>query len=767
MGQADSRRFGEFRLDPVEQALYRNEARVPLNRRAFEVLVYLVDHPGRVVTKEELLQHIWGDAAVDENNLTQSISALRKALDQRADESGYIMTLAGRGYQFTARVEDSVAFRSQASGEGMLLDSRTVRTSSLMTQGRRHISPSRFPWLPVAIVVLLLAAGYGAWRWTHPTVSPGGTRLVLESFQNTTGDTQFDQTLGHALQIDLEESPFVNLLSQSQVGATLMDMQHKDSDALTHALAVEVCERNSAQATLQGAIARLGQSFVLTFEAISCVSGKRLAASKTEVASKDDVLRALDKAADSIRRQLGESAASRERYETPIMQATTPSLDALRAYSLGQESFQRGDMPGAQALFEQAVALDPNFASAYMALATSFFNRGDTDHATKFYTMAYERRAHVSQGERLTIEATYFANGIGDYEEAIRRIKQFVQIYPNSDTAWITLTDSYTELGEYPEAVAAGENAVRNNPHSGISAEVLARAYQRANRFADAKRVARKAIAEGKDHWGIHSILFQIAAFERDTANVQSETAWMMVHPPLSYTYDDLGFAATLWGRLHEGIDDFNHARIEFTRNGDPTTAELQQLDLVRFQILAGEPDQARASLKQMPGDGGDLSDKVLFQARVGDLAPAKRFVANSGSPGERDTLSTHIGVPLAAAEVDLQEHRPLDAIRALEPAKPYQLNAFDIPFLRARAETAAGQFDAAAADYRLMLTNPGIDTVAAEYWLAHLYLARVLVLQHNTAAARAEYQTFLSGWAAADPDLPILKAAKAEFAGL
>jgi DNA-binding winged helix-turn-helix (wHTH) protein/tetratricopeptide (TPR) repeat protein len=769
MGQADSKRFGEFRLDPVDHALYRNETRVPINRRAFDVLDYLASRPGRVISKEELLQHIWGDANVDENNLSQSISALRKALDQRADETGFIMTLAGRGYQFTARVEDEpamIAARSQALGERLLLQRRSVRSSS-STQAHRVGGPTAFPWLFVVLGLLLLVAGYGAWRWSHPAVASAGTRLVLEPFQNATGDMQFDHTLGNALQIDLEESPFVSLLSPSQVESTLADMQHKDSDALTHPLAVEVCERNNAQATLQGTIVRLGKSFVLTFEAASCVTGKRLAASKIEVEGKDDVLQALDKGADSIRRQLGESTASLERYETPIMVATTPSLDALRSYSLGQESFQRGDMPGAQLLFERAVALDPNFAAAYMALATTFYNRGDSERATKFYTLAYERRAHVSEGERLTIESVYFANAVGDYEEAIRRIKQFVLIYPNSDTAWITLTNTYTELGEYPQAVEAGENAVRDDPHSGISAEVLARAYQRANRFADAKRVARQSIAAGKDHWGTHSILFQIAAFEHDNATVQSETAWMMAHPPLSFTYDDLGFAATLWGKLHEGLDDFKRASVEFQRNGDPTNAQLQQLNLARFQLLAGETDQARASLQQMSGDGGDLQDKVLFQARTGDLAPAKRFVANAGKPGETDTPSVFIGVPLAAAEVALQEHHPLDAIRALQPAKPYELNSFDILDLRARAETEAGQLAAAEADYRLALAHPGIDSVAAEYWLAHLSLARVLVLQHNTAAARAEYQTFLAGWSDADPDLPVLKAAKAELARL
>jgi DNA-binding winged helix-turn-helix (wHTH) protein/tetratricopeptide (TPR) repeat protein len=768
MEEADCRRFGEFRVDLQKRTLHRNGTPVALSRRAFDVLAYFVDHPGRVVTKEELLLHIWGDSSVDENNLTQGISGLRKALDQRADESSYVVTLAGRGYQFTARVEGGPAASdgsSHGAAQAVLQQTRSVRTTTTTTQSDGLFGAPRLG--SIAIGLLLLAGGYGAWRWTHPPVPSGGIEVVLESFENSTGDAQFDQTLDRALQIDLEESPFVSLLSRSQVEESLVDMQHKRDAVLTHPLALEVCERNNAQATLQGTIARLGRSFLLAFEADSCVSGKRIAASKVEVANKDEVLRALDKGVDAIRRQLGESAASREHYETPISQATSASLDALRAYSLGQVSFDHGDMPGAQALFEQAVALDPKFASAFMSLGTTFLNRGDTEHASIYYKKAYDLRGHVSEGERLTIESEYFADGIGDEEEAIRRIKQFVAIYPTTDTAWVTLTNTYTELGEYPQAVDAGEHALHNDPHSGIAAEVLARAYERANRFADAKRVARAAIAEGKDHWGTHSILYQMAAFEHDAATVQTETAWMMSHPSLNLAYDDFGFAATLDGRLREGIDDFRHAQIESIRAGDPTTGELQQLNLARFQILFGETAEAAESLKQMKGDGGDLADKVLFQARVGDLAPAKLFVAKSGSPGESDTLSTQIGVPLAAAEVAMQEHKPLEAIRLLQPAKPYALNSFDIPFLRARAETEAGQLDAAAADYRLMLANPGIDPVAAEYWLAHLYLARVLALQHNVAAARAEYQSFVSGWKDADPDLPVLKAAKAELAKL
>lgn len=300
-----------------------------------------------------MLQNIWGDSSVDENNLSQSISALRKALDQRADESGYVVTLPCRGYPFTGRVEQ--VSEPAAVGDGLATHSHTPRSTSVTTFDD-EMAPSRRVWPGIAALLFALAAGgYGAWRWTQRVPASGGTKVVLESFDNATGDTQFDQTLDRALQIDLEESPFVSLL-----------------------------------------------------------------------------------------------------------------------------------------------------------------------------------RAHLSD----------LGHG------------------------WVTLTNSYTQRGEYPEADDAGEHGVRNDPHSGIAAEVLARAYERANRFAEAKRVGRAATAEGKDHGGTHSILYQIAVSEHDAATEQAETAWMKSHPGLGLTDDDLGFAATLRGKLREGIDDFKYAQIEFTRGG-------------------------------------------------------------------------------------------------------------------------------------------------------------------------------------------------------
>ena len=248
---------------------------------------------------------------------------------------------------------------------------------------------------------------------------------------------------------------------------------------------------------LHGALSRLGSSYPLLLDAEGCVSGERLGGYKAQVRSKEELLGALDTAAGRMRRQLGESSASRERFQTPIAQATTPSLDALRAYSQALDSLERSDFKSAQGLLETAIALDPHFASAYKALGTSYYNRADSSRATVYYKKAFDLRGGTTERERFSIEVLYYAGGIYDYEEAIRIWKLFNQSYPNDANSWGNLCNLYTQLGEYPQAIEAGRQALRIDPQSGYVAEVVARAYKRANAFAEAKKLANAAVARG------------------------------------------------------------------------------------------------------------------------------------------------------------------------------------------------------------------------------------------------------------------------------
>jgi DNA-binding winged helix-turn-helix (wHTH) protein/tetratricopeptide (TPR) repeat protein len=771
-------RFAGYELDPASRSLRQNGREVSLGPKTFDLLVYLASHAHQVVTKEELLTAVWPDSFVEEGNLSQHVFLLRKALGGAGQGDRLIITVTGKGYQFAAPVDLAPRRAApQQAGELVLHAVQSV-TRVIVEEHTEDDAPpqlalpaprkriGRWVWFAApGAIVLLAAASFFAWRWLHPAPA-GHIDLVMSVLENTTGDPDFDHILNQAFQIDLEQSPYLNLLSRSKIQETLTEMQRKKDEPLAPALALEVCERDNAQAMLHGSISKFGSKYLLILDAASCVTGQQIAGYRAEASTKDDVLAALDTAAERVRRQLGESAASLERFQIPISQATTPSLDALRAYSLAQEGINNGDMKGAQSLGERAIALDPNFAMAYRLIGVSYYNRSDYAQATAFMSKAFALREHATERERLLIEIAYYAIGIYDYEATVRSMKLFNQIYPNFATNWGNLCNMYTQLAEYPEAIEAGEHASRMDPHSGFVAQVLARAYKRANRFADAKRVGQDAQAAGIG-WGVHSILFQIAYAEHDAAAMKTEHEWRTAHQDGYQSLDDLGFAAATSGKLREAKDDFSRARADALRDGNTAYAEAVLLDLAGVQIDLNETAQAAATMKQLKADGGNPGGFAADKAQTGDLAPAQRFASAVGAGDDRNTVHIFCELPFIRGLLAIKAHKPEEAVHLLEPARPYQLRDFAVPYLRAQAETEAGLLDAAADDYRLILANQGVDPISPEYSLSHLQLARVLALQKKTDQARIEYKAFLEAWKDADPDLKLLQDAKRELAKL
>jgi eukaryotic-like serine/threonine-protein kinase len=778
-------RFEGFQLDVPNRSLLRLGEPVLLQPKTFDLLVYLASHAQRAVAREELIEALWPNSYVEESNLSQHIFLLRKALTGVRDGRDIIVTLPGRGYQFAAKVEAPPPLMPHtvppATGSLVLRAVESITRVEVEEEEEEEVAPqpAALPprrsrrWLAytIAAAILLLAASgsWLAWRRFH---RPPETHidLVLAELENTTGDPELDHVLNQALLIDLEQSPFLNLLPRSRLRETLVEMQRRPEDALIPALALEVCERNNAQAMLHGSISKLGSRYLVILDADSCVSGKQIAGDRAEAASKEQVLGALDSVARRVRQELGESSASMERYRIPITQATTPSLDALRAYSEAGDSFWHGDMKAAQILFNRAIALDPNFASAYRALGSSYYNLGDYAQAAAYYKKAFEARDHATERERLGIEAMYYGYALNDYEEAIRRNRQSLEIYPNVTNSWVNLSNLYTKLGEHAQAVDAAEQAHRLDPHSSVATVELARSYLDTSRFADAKKIADQAVAEGKDHWDIHSILFRIAFAERDAARIKSEGEWGLTHQHADTSFYDLAFAAAAAGRLHEAVDDFTLARTEALRSGDQDFANEIELDAAEALAVMGEASLASTALRQVKettGDPGDRGKIALLRVETGETATAQRFLSTAGSADNRNTVEAQIYVPLVRATLALNAHKPAEALRALEPARPYELRDFSVPYLRARAETEAGMFDAAAQDYRLILANQGVDPFAPAYYLSHLGLARLLAEKKQTAEARIEYQAFLDAWKNADSGLPILHQAKSELARL
>ena len=779
-------RFAGYQLDPAARTLRYEGQPIALGPKTFDLLVFLAQHPHKVVTKDELLEAVWPNSFVEESNLSQHVFLLRKALSNTGQAEQIVTTVPGKGYQFTATVEQAPRQLEEQRQGGLLIRAVQSVTRVVVEEDSEDEGPElralpaprkRSGWLigaAAGTVLLVAAGGFAGWRWLHP-MRAGHIDIVLSELENSTGDTDFDRVLNQALTIDLEQSPFLSLPSRSRIKETLAEMQKANDEPLTPAVAREICERNNAQAMLHGSISKLGSRYVVLLAADGCVSGKQIAGYKAEAASKEEVLGALDAAAGHVRSQLGESEASLERFQTPIMQATTTSLDALRAYTQAGERFEHGDMKGSQSLLEHAIALDANFASAYRSLSATYYNRGDFGQASKYIQKAFELRERATERERLGIETAYYAYGNYDYEATIRTMQLLNQIYPNNARNLSNLCNMYTQLGEYKEAIAAGEESYRIDPHLAVGATILARAYKRANRFDDAKRVANPTVAEGKDGWGLHSILLQIAYAEHDAAKIKSEGEWGLTHQGSNEALDDLAFAAATGGKLREAVNDFARARAESLRGSDAEFANSVLVDQAAVQIRFEEFTAARETLSQLRGDlsgpsadAGNQPSLARLKACLGDIGPAQHLVATAGNSEDmKNTVLQAWELPQLRALLALKARKPAEAVQLLEPARPYQLRDFEVPYLRAEAEVEAGMLDAGAADYRLILDNQGVDPISPTYSLSHLRLARVLVLQKKTEEARNEYRAFLEAWKDADPDLKLLMDAKHELAQL
>jgi len=773
--------FGEFRIDPLERTLRRNESAVTLQRRAFDVLLYLVQNPGRVVTKDELLKNVWPDAFVDENNLTQSISVLRKALDQRPGDINYIATLPGRGYQFVIPVqvlgqsegaERRRRLGDAAQGGSLLLQQRTVTTSIITEERHTRKSNSISRWGVLATLIAGLFAisfaGVTAWKRLRP--KPSVSALVLTDFVNSTGDMTFDHTLKRALEIDLEQSPYMNVLSERAGVSTLLFMGRKSDTPITADIGQEICERTNRQALLTGTISTIGNKYLVTLEASSCTTGKQLASAKAEAKSKEQVLEALDTVAERVRRGLNESAESVESYEVPLRVATTPSLEALRAYSIGKylqsQGRSRSDIIAA---YQQAVELDPQFAMAYRELAVENINSGQNAIGAEYYKKAFDLSDHISAYEQLVIRAGYYAYGQHDLIAGIKAYQVLASAYPQDVVGPINIIDEYMKLGQYVPAIATGERGIKQFPTNALMYENLAEAYKDVNRFEDCKRATLMAARVGRGDTGLHLNLFEIALAADDEDSLARETKWFETHEDgtsVWYFPSFRGGAAAVQGRYREARDLFQGAYQSAERVKLPETADKILIDEALVELRLGLPEASRMTLDRIrPADSG-TPDYAQLRAELGDPSAAQAFLAAHNSPSP-DTLLTYVDVPRIRAVLALEQGKPLDAIAALELARPYEMRDYNVLSLRAEALLRAGHPGKAMDEYTKILGNRGIDPTSVLYPLAYLGRARSYAALGNTKASRGQYEAFLSAWKNADHDLPVLKDANTELAML
>lgn len=772
-------RFDEFELAPSRRVLARNDTPVSLSPKAFDLLMFLVLNPGRVVTKEELLHAIWPDSFVEESNLAQHISWLRKAL---ADRSGCIVTIPGRGYQFTAKVQMEYPVDSLPESQpGDIFVQRVRERSHVVIEKSSHPpAPLALPagsasrrriavwWMGVAVLAGALIALGTTSLWKHFANPPQLRKVMVADFANTTGDVTFDRTLKRALEIGLEQSPYLDVMGEREAVSTLQLMGRNDSSAITPEIAKEICERSNRQVLLTGNIAPLGHDYLLTLEATDCASGKKLSGAKAEAPAKEKVLAALDSVANRVRHDLGESSQSLENYQVPIVQATTASLDALKSYSIGNSMSAQGKSETETLPFYQrAVELDPQFAMAYGAIASDYYNLNEFNQASQYYRKAFELSDSVSVKEKLEIQAHYYCEGLGDILEGIKAYRLWAETYPHDWVPWVNLANEHTQLGQYAAAIAAGERALEIEPDRAISYSVLVRAYRRANRFADAKSVALRAEQRGKDSSGLHASLFQIAFAENDQDALSREIKWGENHNGGWYFLDIQAEAAATTGEYSKSEELFRRAYETADRENLTEAAGDILLDQAQMEFEFGLPSASRDTLSRLRNHATTSPDLAILHAELGNASFAEHSMAEHNPDTHPGTLMEYVYLPRLHAALAMQRGKPLDAVTALEPALPYELADYTVLMQRAGAYLQTGQPDMAVHDYQKVLVNRGVDPVSALYPLAHLGLARAYARGNNNIRSRNEYEKFFDSWKNADSDVPVLKQAHLEYARL
>jgi len=765
--------FGRFRLDPVRRSLTRDGVPVALSSRVFDALRYLAENPGRVVEKDEMINAVWAGRYVEEANLSQTIFVLRKALKDAGEEDSLIATISGHGYRFTAPVRPDMQGPPATAGLTPLAGAAQIGMES--TPDALSVRPGsngnwRMDWrVVVGVSTVLIVAGLTVWALNRRTVPQFASSSVvaLADFQNLTNDPALGTVLGKVLEIDLAQSPFLPLMSPQQVTQTLRQMERPENAPLTPALAQEVCARNQGTAVLSGAVGTVGSRFLVTLEARDCVTGKSIAQDKAEADRKEDVPNVLDALTIHIREGLNDSSASVRKFDVPIAQATTSSFEALKAFSLGERSRANGDNAKALPQFKRAVELDPSFALAYSELGSAYFGLRETELGKANFQKAFDLRNRTSENEKLLIAATYYER-VGNLAQAVRSYQLWAQTYPQNWLPWAHLSNVLTGMARYTESIAAGREALRLNPAHYGPYSVLARAYKRATRFAEAKAIGHLATAKKLDGWDMHGILYEIAFAEGDSTTMAEQVAKEKGKPTETWMLDYQAWAAATAGQLNKSRALFEKAIETAREQGPDSREEVANFIEDYIETLAIFGLNQEAIKLAATATGLEESEYAPFAfAMAGDFEKAAVLATALAKRHPDSTEINDSDLPLVWAIIGLGQGKPAVAIAALQPALPYEMRDFYTASLLGQAYLETNAPDKASTEFHEILSNRGVDGLSPQYPLAWLGLARVLRMQGRLGESRAAYEKLFAFWNDADTDLPILQTAHNEYARL
>jgi serine/threonine protein kinase/tetratricopeptide (TPR) repeat protein len=665
-------------------------------------------------------------------------------------------------------------------------DTDSGRTTGIVTESRVVSSRQSARWAAFAgIAILVIGLAAGAWLWSirkaHRLTDKD--TIVLSDFTNTTGDAVFDGTLRQGLSVQLEQSPFLSIVSDQQVQDTLKLMGQKPDAVLTPGIARELCQRTGSTAVLDGSIAKIGSPYLLTLKAVNCASGETLASTEAQASDKDHVLDALGKTASEMRNKLGESLNTVRKFDTPLQQATTSSLEALKAFSSAHAVMGAGGGPAAAIPFlKQAIELDPNFAAAYAWLGIEYTSLGESSIAAGYTRKAYDLRGRTSEPEKYLIAAVYYKEVTGDLSQAVQSCKLWMQAYPRAAMPHIYLAGAiYPILGEYGKGVEESREAIRLGPAHPVPYAFLMFHSISLNRLEDAKAAYAQA-AGRKLHSPLYLLaLYQIAFLERDTAGMSRQAAMAADQPPaedemLSMEAD----SAAYFGRLGNARELSRRAADAAQRAAEKEAAAMYSGLAALREALFGNTAQAKrlAAAAMQHSTGIDVQyGSALASLYAADQLRAEAVAADLDKRFPEAAIVQSNYLPTLRAKLALSKGNPHEALEILKESLPYELgkSTYSVygwtslypAYVRGEAYLAAHQGSEAAAEFEKILDHPGAVVNQPIGALAQLQLGRAFAMQGDTAKAKNAYQAFLTLWKDADSDIPILKQAKAEYAKL
>jgi serine/threonine protein kinase len=646
--------------------------------------------------------------------------------------------------------------------------------------------------VPTLLVVALLLAGGLYYRSRHQTKRlTAKDTIVLTDFANSTGDAVFDDTLKTALSVSLRQSPFLNVLSDSEVAETLQQMTRPASTRLTPEVARELCLRAGSKAYIAGSIGSLGSEYVLGLKAVNCQKGDTLAQEQVTAASKEKVLDMLGEAASKLRGELGESLATVQKFDVPLEQATTSSLEALKAFSLGAKTFSGRGAAAALPYDQRAIQLDPNFAMGYEAVGNDYNGLAQLGRAGEYYTKAFQLREHASEREKLAITADYYSNVTGELDKAAQTYQEEIASYPREGAAYGNLSLVYAAQGQYEKAMESQSQDRRLAPNAVSVYTNLANDALALQRFDETRQIIHEAQARKLDDPVFHNALYALAFLGVDSAAMAEQQQWFAAKPG----YENVGLALAsdteaYAGHLAKSRELTKRAVDSAVRADSKENGAIWQAIAAQREAAYGNATEARQSaaeaLKLAPASQGAEVEAALAFAMAGDTARAESLSQDLGKRFPLDTQVQSLWLSAIQAQLALDKKNPAATLTALHAASPIELGQIGFVnnisclyhvYIRGEAYLAAGQGNAAVAEFQKILDHGGIIWNCWTGALAHLGVARANALESRTSqgadadAARvralAAYKDLLTVWKDADPDISVLKAAKAEYAKL